>query len=259
MLEKLPDDLLQLIIITISPDNYFNIHGVCSSFRRFLLKIYMDNPILKHQRNDILALCIFKQKFDINEFRICEAIMGKYNEKYLLRSLLQFNILYNDKYIHDRLYYLLIDNNEHEIIKHILNLNNMSFYEKILYYKKHDQINWNDDKEYIFQYVFEFIISHQSVKEIDKLALKAVKNRQIDLFLKIYHTNIMKNLFSCLIKLVEQNNYEIVKYLLDENKYNDTRYYKLWKATNKDDQKMQDLILYHRIMIKNKLITNIII
>lgn len=244
----LPNDIWKLIITLVCPSNYFNIHGICSSVRKCLLEVYKSNPILRDNPNDVLSLLVFKQKFPVNDNNIYHAIIkglnnhnrNEANKKHLVRALLQFNICYYSDYTARELCNYLFNNNEYEILKHVSKSNAIYIYTKLLEIKQKRE--WVEREEEVFQYTFDCIITHYP-KNIDKLALQAVEKRQINLFLKFYNTDKLNNLFYCLIKLVKQNNYEIVEYLLDRHEYNKKSYKKLWKATNKDDEDMQDLIL----------------
>lgn len=242
----IPNDVWKLIITLVNASNYFNIHGVCSSFRRCLREVYINYPQLKNNPNDILSLLVFKQTLSITQYQIYDAIIkglnnhNELNKTHLVRALLQFDINYNYDYILYKLWDFLHKNNEYEILKHILKSNAIYIYNMILEIKQRRK--WTEKEEELFQYNFECIISYYP-KDIDKLSLEAIYQREINLFLKFYETGKLNNLFYCLMKLVKQNDCETVEYLLDRNEYNKKSYKTLWKATNKDDQDMQDLIL----------------
>jgi len=244
----LPNDVWKLIITLVCPSNYFNIHGICSSVRQCLLEIYKNNPILRENHYDVLSLLIFEQKFPVSVHRIYDVIIkglnnsnrNELNKKHLVRALFQFDISYNYDYILYMLWNFLYKNNEYEILKHISKSNAIYIYNKILEIKQRRE--WTEKEEELFEYAFQCIISYYP-KKIDELALQAINDRQINLFLKFYETSKLNNLFYCLMKLVKQNDCETVEYLLDRREYNKKSYKKLRKATNKDDKDMQDLIL----------------
>jgi hypothetical protein len=210
----------------------------------------MNYPALRENSDDVLSLIIFKQTLPITEYKIYHAIIkgldnpnrNELDKKHLVRALLQFDIHYGC--FSDMLFNFLNRNNEYEILKHISKSNTLSIYENLLDIKQ--QCEWTEKEKELFQYTFEYIISYYPL-HIDELALQAISDKQINLFLKFYETGKLNNLFYCLMKLVKQNDYETVKYLLDRHKYNKKSYRTLWKATNKDDEDMQDLILdYYR-------------
>ena len=257
---RLPNDALQLIITFVSPSNYFNIHGVCASFRRCLREVYMSNSVLRENIYDVLSSLVFKQRFPVREYEIYDAIIkglnnpnrNESNKKHLIRALLQFDICYYDTYTARMLYDFLLKNDEYEILKHISKSNAIFIYTKILEIKQ--QREWTEREEELFQYAFECIISYYS-KYTDKLALQAVNDGQTNLFLKFYETGKLSNLFYCLIKLVKKDDYETVEYLLDKHKYSKKEYKILWKATNADDEDMQNLILgnsYEQYLLRIK-------
>ena len=104
----------------------------------------------------------------------------------------------------------------------------------------------SEKEEEIFEYIFNCIIIYKSAS-IDKLALEAINEKQINVFLKFYNKNKLFNLLYCLIKLIKKDDYETVEYLLDRHPYNKKSYKILWKATNSNaDEDMQNLILGHR-------------
>ena len=244
----LPNDMWQLIITLASPDNYFNIHGVCASFRRYLREVYKNNSALRENPDDVLSLIVFKQKFPLMGHTLCHTIIKGFNNpnsndadnKYIIRALLQIEVSYNDTYISYMLWNFLHRNNEYEILEHISKSNTTFIYTKML--EVNQQREWTEREEKFFQYLIGCITSYHPLF-INKFALQAINDRQINIFLKFYNTNKLSNLFKCLIKLVKQNDYETVEYLLDRNTYTKKSYKTLWKATNKDDEDMQDLIL----------------
>lgn len=244
----LPNDVWQLIITLVNPSNYFNIHGVCSSFRRCLREVYKNNSVLQENLDDVLSLIIFKQKFPITGHNVYHTIIkgldnhnrNEVDKKYLIRALLQFEVSYYDTYVANMLWNFLHRNNEYEILEHISKSNVIFIYTKML--EVNQQRELTEREQEFFQYLLRCIISYHPLC-IDKLTLQAVNDRKINLFLKFYETGKLNNLFYCLMKLVKQNDYETVEYLLDRNEYNKKSYKMLWKATNKDDEDMQDLIL----------------
>ena len=205
--------------------------------------MYKNNPGLRDNPDDVLSLLVFQQKFPFSEDKIYDAIIrglnnpnrNQLNKKHLVRALLQFDINYNYDYILHQLWDFLHKNNEYEILKHTLKSNAIYIYNKILDIKQR-RGEWIEKE--LFQYTFERIISYYP-KDIDKLALQAINDKRINLFLKFYETGKLNNLFYCLRSLVKQNDCETVEYLLDRNKYNKKSYITLWKATNKDDEDME--------------------
>lgn len=248
IITKLPNDVLELIISLVNPSNYFNIHGVCSSFRRCLREVYKNNSALRENLDDVLSLIVFKQKFPVMEHNVYHTIIkgldnpnrNEPDKKYLIRALLQFDISYNDTHVDNMLWNFLHKNNEYEILEHISKSNSIFIYSKML--EINQQLEWTEREEEFFQYVLECIISYYP-SCINKFALQAIHSGQTNIFLKIYNTNKLSNLFKCLMKLVKKNDYETVEYLLGRHTYNKKTYKMLWKATNKDDIDMQDLIL----------------
>lgn len=246
----LPNNAWKLIISFVDPSNYFNIHGVCSLIRQCLRDVYRCNPSLKENQNDVLSLLVFKQRFPVGHHDVYETIIkgldnpnhNEKNKKYLIRALLQFDICYYDEYTARKLWNFLFKNEEFEILKHVSKMNAVFIYKKMIEIrKKRDLIK---SEEEFFQHVFDCIIKYPS-SQINKLALQEIEDRNIDLFLKFYNSNKLSNLIYCLIKLIKQNDYETVEYLLDRNIYNKKNYKRLWKATNTESEDMQNLILFH--------------
>src|SRR5438045_998044 len=149
----------------------------------------MNNPILKDNTKDVLSLLVFKQRFPFGSYEIYNAIIvgldnpNRYeaNKKHLIRALLQFDICYNYDYSISKLFEFLFKNNEYEILNHISKSNAIFIYTKMLEIK--EKREWTEREEEFFQYVFECIITYYS-KDIGKFALEAIKDGQINLFLK---------------------------------------------------------------------------